>query len=256
MSTEREELVELLSAQRAELDSFVGRDYESGKWIRWLTHTRAMIRRFFGDGSDEFNEFNSTCDWWQGYYIGTETQIELKKEADFRAMVDRLKGWLEAQTSTIEQFGLPHRSSSAAVSTAPRIFIAHGPESSPLGLLVDFLSACGCDPIVVEKRPSQGRSVNENVEYYLDRSDCAVVLATGDELSGDRVLARPNVYIEIGRFQERFQDKVIYLVEENLSLPSNIAEKVYERFTQDNLTAAFIKVVNELRAFRLLSSQA
>ena len=255
MNMESSDVLEALKEQLAELDSLVGRDYSSGRWIKWLTKSRNLIRRLFGDASEELNDFLITCNWSRSY-SGTRTEIDLKKEGDFSRTVDQLKGWLEAHISTIEQFGLPHRPSSAAGSRAPRVFIAHGPESPALTLLVDFLSVSGCDPIVVEKRPSEDRSVNENVEHYLDLSDCAIVLATGDELTGDKILARPNVYIEIGRFQERFAGRVIYLLEDNLTLPSNVAEKVYERFTQDNLTAAFIKVANELRAFGYLIASA
>ena len=41
-------------------------------------------------------------------------------------------------------------------------------------------------------------------------------------------------------------------MEEGATFPSNIDEKVWEHFTQDNMEKAFIKVANELRASGLI----
>ena len=43
-----------------------------------------------------------------------------------------------------------------------------------------------------------------------------------------------------------------YLLEEGTEFPSNIAPKVYERFTKNNLSKAFIAIVRDLRAFGIL----
>jgi len=90
----------------------------------------------------------------------------------------------------------------------------------------------------------------------MGKSHCAVVLATGEELAGEQVVARPNVHIEIGRFQERFAGRIVDLLEEGATFPSNIAEKVREWFTQENMTKAFIKIANELQAFGLIRAGA
>jgi len=134
----------------------------------------------------------------------------------------------------------------------PKAFIAHGPLTEPLNKLCEFLEELGVKPLVVERLPSEGRSVNENVEHYLGQADCGIVLATADDLVDGRYQPRGNVNIEIGRFQERFGGKVVFLLEEDAAFPTNVEEKVWERFSQSSMDKAFLKLVRELRAFGLL----
>jgi len=139
----------------------------------------------------------------------------------------------------------------------PKAFIAHGGESEALRKLRELLSGLNITPLVAEDAASQGRSINEQVEWCLSNSACAIILGTADdrELKDGRLYPRRNVYIEIGRVQERFPDKTIYLLEEGASFPSNISGKVYERFTQKNMEKAFIKVAKELSAFGILKAE-
>jgi predicted nucleotide-binding protein len=154
----------------------------------------------------------------------------------------------------------PRLSKSIATGPAlapPKAFIAHGGKSPALTKLCELLSALNITPLVAEDAASQGRSVNEQVEWCLSNSDCAVILGTADdiELKDGKLYPKRNVYIEIGRVQERFPDKTIYLLEEGASFPSNISEKVYERFTQGNMEKAFIKAVKELSVFGILRAE-
>ena len=136
----------------------------------------------------------------------------------------------------------------------PKAFIAHGGESNALAKLEEFLDALGVESLIVEKKPSEGRSINQNVERYLEQADCAIVLATKGDIDGQtgEFLPRGSILIEIGRFQERFSEKTVYLLEEDTRFPSNVNEKIWERFTQDNMERAFLKIVKELRAFGII----
>jgi len=248
---EGQELTDLFRELRARMNAFRRGDYRSGKWTQWETEMRYLLRSLYGDDSQEVRDFEITAEWWLPQYVGTPTENQLRRESDFAHMLEQLGGWVDALILQIERFGIqaPARSTSRR---RPMVFVAHGRSSKALTRLCEFLTALGCEPVVVEKMPSEGRSVNENVEYYLAQSDCGIVLATGDDLIGGKLYARPNVHIEAGRFQERFQSRVVYLLEQRATLPSNIQEKVYERFTRRNMTDAFIKVSNELRAFGYL----
>ncbi len=57
---------------------------------------------------------------------------------------------------------------------------------------------------------------------------------------------------EIGLAQEKHPRRVVYLKEVGCDFPSNVAPKVWESFTQDNMERAVEKVSKELRAFGLL----
>jgi predicted nucleotide-binding protein len=146
---------------------------------------------------------------------------------------------------------------SAASSRAlPSAFVAQGGDSEALKKVTQFLRALGVDPLVVEDQASEDRSANENVEHYLSRADCAIVLATKGDIDGKTgsFLPRGNVLVEAGRFQERFAGRIVYLLEEGATLPSNIREKVWENFTQNSMERAFIKIAKELRAFGIIKT--
>lgn len=136
----------------------------------------------------------------------------------------------------------------------PKAFIAHGGELTARDKLQDFLMALGVIPIIVEEQPSEGRSKDKNVEYYLKRSDCAIILATKGDIDGrtGEFIPRGNILHEVGRCQEIFPNRMVYLLEEGAKFPTNIDEKVWERFTKESMDKAFIKITKELRAFGLI----
>lgn len=161
--------------------------------------------------------------------------------------VNRAIGALEAPEGTAVS-----TNGTAEKPERAKAFIAHGPPSAALNKLCEFLDELRIKPLVVERLPSEGRSVNENVEFYLSQGDCGIALATKDDLVDGSFQARGNVHIEIGRFQERYPERIIYLLEEGAAFPSNVSEKVWARFRQDSMDEAFLMIVRELKAFGLL----
>ena len=138
----------------------------------------------------------------------------------------------------------------------PKAFIAHGGDSPALAKLKSFLEALGVEPIVVEEQPSEGRSIAENVDHYARQSDCAIILATKGDVDSKTggFIPRGNVLIEIGKSQEIFKDRIIYLLQAGAHFPTNVSEKVWGRFTTQCMDDAFIKVAIELYKFGLLKS--
>jgi predicted nucleotide-binding protein len=114
--------------------------------------------------------------------------------------------------------------------------------------------ALGVTPIIVEEQPSEGRSKDKNVEYYLKQCNCAVILATKGDIDGQtgEFIPRGNILNEVGRCQEILPNRMVYLLEEGVKFPTNIDEKVWERFTKESMDKAFIKIAKELRAFGLI----
>ncbi len=145
---------------------------------------------------------------------------------------------------------------SKIIAEPAKAFIAHGGKSEARDKLYRFLTALGATPLIIEEEPKEGRSVNEQVEYYSEQADCAIILGTADdkELKDGKLYPKRNVYIEIGRFQEKFSNKIIYLLEEGASFPSDISEKLYTRFTQESMDEAFITIARELAKFGILKA--
>jgi len=138
----------------------------------------------------------------------------------------------------------------------PKAFIAHSGETPTLSKLKQFLNALGVIPTIAEEQPSEDRSIGEQVDWCLSQCDSAIILATQGDIDGltGEFLPRGNILIEVGKCQEKFPSRTIYLKEEGTKFPSNISEKVWESFTQSNMDKAFIKVANELRAVGLIKA--
>lgn len=137
---------------------------------------------------------------------------------------------------------------------SPKVFIAHGGQSPILDKLKNFLIALGIEPLVVEEQASENRSVGDNVDYYARQADFAIILATKGDIDGQTggFIPRGNVLIEIGKSQEIFKDRIIYLLQAGTKFPTNISEKVWGRFTTERMDDAFIKIARELTEMKIL----
>jgi hypothetical protein len=221
------------------------------KFLKLKKETEYVLSQNFSENSKElrdFEEVSNVSNWDR--VKGTPTQLSDRR----RKIMLRSAGAIGAIISRIEKFSLPEMKEALVL---PKVFIAHGGKTKALDKVQSFLDVLGIDPLIAEEEPSEDRSVNEQVEWCLNNSDCGIILGTADDkdLKDGKLYPRRNVHIEIGRVQERFPDKVIYLLEEGAAFPSNISEKVYERFTQENMEKAFLKIAKELRAFGIIRAE-
>ncbi len=254
---ETKDIVKLLQKSLEQLrnDSSVTQ-FEGGTFSAWRGNVRAILLNGLGNHAElllyQFDRATRALPMPESIILpgGLERG---RFEIRFEEELPNLRKTLENIIWQLETFGTPYLPSEGE-GNIPKAFIAHGPMSNSLEKLRKFLTSLGIQPLVIEEEPSEGRSIDEQVEFYLDEADCAIVFGTADdeELKEGKLYPRRNVCIEIGRFQERFPNQIIYLLEEGASLPSNISEKIYERFTQENMEKAFSKTALELRAFGLL----
>ncbi|MDO8616258.1 MAG: nucleotide-binding protein [Dehalococcoidia bacterium] len=250
-------VIQLLREKLKEFDENPDvKQFSGGTFRAFATSVDSILARGLGSGGMRLRtawHIAASNLPWPNTMITLGAQVTYL-EAMFEARLPEVRGTLEAIISELETFGAPdmHQETQPSPPIRPRVFIAHGGESEALNKLCNFLDELGLKSLVVERLPSEGRSVNGNVEHYLDMADCAVVLATGDDVVDGKLQPRANVHIEIGRFQERFPHRIIYLLEEGAAFPSNVSEKVWERFSDSNMEKAIVKVVREVRAFGLL----
>lgn len=133
------------------------------------------------------------------------------------------------------------------------IFISHGHHSEIREKIEDFIESLELNPIVVMDSASDGLSVDDKVDKYIKKCSASIILYTpDDELKDGTFLPRQNVIHETGILQREMFDKIIYLKEKSVKLPTNITPKVYVTFEKDNLTDSFIQIVKELKSFEIL----
>ena len=133
------------------------------------------------------------------------------------------------------------------------IFISHGHHPEVKEKIEEFIEVLGLNPIVVMASASDGLSVDAKIDKYIKNCSASIIIYTpDDELKTGAFLPRQNVIHETGILQRDMPDKIIYLKEKSVSLPTNITPKVYVSFEGDNLTEAFIQIVKELKSFDIL----
>ena len=252
------EIVNLLKECLEQLrgDAFVNK-FEGGTFRAWKENVRAILLNGLGDSARlllyQFDTATRGLPMPENIiFPGYDREIFKQR---FVKLLPNVERTLENIIWQLETFGTPYVLPKEG-EVNPKAFIAHGPKSKPLDKLCRFLITLGVQPIVIEEEPSEGRSPDQQVETYLEQADCAIVLGTADdkELKDGKLYPRRNVCIEIGRFQERFPSRIIYLLEEGASLPSNVSEKIHERFNQESMEEAFVKVSRELKAFGLITA--
>jgi predicted nucleotide-binding protein len=133
-------------------------------------------------------------------------------------------------------------------SPRPSVFISHSGEPPIFSRLARFLEDLGVEPVVAEWLPFKGQTVPVHVRSAMDGCQAAIVFATASDQVGDRSQPGRGVLTETGILQERFGDRVIYLVEEGADFGPMVGGFARESFTQDCLERAFHRIVIELKA--------
>lgn len=214
----------------------------------WVETVCNILELTFSKNSREYDNFARAVT--VNYIVHSDEEKRGKYNKELDAYETALRSALHKCKLLIEEAPSP------IAGISPKAFIAHGGKSESRDKLLRFLTALSVIPLIIEEEPKEGRSVNEQVEYYSEQADCAIILGTADdkELKDGKLYPRRNVYIEIGRFQEKFPKRIIYLLEEGASFPSDISEKLYTPFTKESMDEAFITVARELRVFNILKA--
>ena len=233
------------------------RDFDGGGFRAWAQGVEAILIRGIGDQSTRLlAQFRKAT---LGLPMPDSIIDPGAQKGMFKRHFENKLPEVEAVLGNViwelEMFGLPDSLLEAEIGKeAPKVFVAHGGESIARAKLCEFLDALEVVPVIADKEPSENRSVNEHIDWCLDQSDCVIVLATKGDIDGrtGNWIPRGNILIEIGKVQERFPRKAVYLLEEGATFPTNVSEKVWERFTHECTDRAFIKVAKELVAFGII----
>jgi hypothetical protein len=254
----KDEAIATLDLALSKIDKLRTGRVLSPEHVEFVQTTGLEIARIFGGESAIARNF-SKIDYQSvpsffGSPLNFDTEIARRRQEAYQRGLDFAEGVLTSARSQLESHGVDAILTASRIRTdGARIFVSHGKETIALGKVERFLRAVGAHPIIVVRGPSEGMSVDDLVETRLNEADCAIILATADDDISGKKQPRLNVIHEIGLAQEKLQNKVIYLIEEGCEFPSNVQPKVWENFTQQNMEAAFEKIMKEMRAFGLLA---
>jgi len=240
----RQEVIEKLQGFIDASEPLKTQHHTSLEWALWKDEVHMYLRRVLGQqaAADFHNKlivpFIGPVDL-QPYYVraldAAVTCLHIEK-----ARVER--GEYDGAPSD----DAPQR------SAPPSVFIAHSGEPNALHRLTRFLEALGVKPVIAEWLPFRGRQVPDHARSSMDGCDAAIVFATVSDAVGQRQQPGPGALIETGILQERFGDRVIYLVEKGAHFGPMADGFAHESFTRNCLEKAFHRIVVELRAHKVI----
>ena len=238
--------LELLNEYLGEVEHLRTLHYKNDERWLWKDKVNVVLEAAFGKDSDEYKKWN---------YI-FPVAVELSDEGEQRDYLEDLQHYERMIKEILQKYEILGIEEKPIAKKEPhtKAFIAHGGNSPALRKLKSFLEALGVQPLVVEEQASEDRSVGQNVDWYSKQADCAIILATkGDiDVKTGHFIPRGNVLMEVGKLQELFRGRIIYLLQSGTKFPTNVSEKVWAHFSPQSMDNAFVKVARELKAFGIL----
>ena len=137
-----------------------------------------------------------------------------------------------------------------------KVFITHGKNTKVLEQIKEIVAYGNYEPIVAQERESAAKPVPDKVMDDMRLCAAAVIHVSSegtynDSNGNEHPKINDNVLIEIGAAMALYRKNFILVVEEGLTLPSNL-QGLYEcRYKGDELnTTATIKLLKAFASFR------
>lgn len=148
-----------------------------------------------------------------------------------------------------------HKQVSEVSTTNNRVFITHGKNTKILQQVKQLLTYGKYEPVVAMEHESSAKPVPSKVMDEMRGCNAAVIHVSAerelqDELGNKVPQINENVLIEIGAAMALYRENFVLLVEEGITLPSNL-QGLYEcRYQGDELTmTAVMKLLNAFNDF-------
>lgn len=202
----------------------------------WTDFSEQCVIRAFGKNSDRHRSFRNAGPWG-GFAIGSYDEEPSSELVEYR---DRLKDKVANLESSIAvlklDLELAGESSTNATPTIPPpemhptdVFLVHGHDHKARSEVARFVEKLGVNVIILDEKPSRGRTIPEQLEAH-SNVGFAIVLLTPDDRGGSvsssveeyEPRARQNVLIELGYFWGLLgRDRVCALYVEGVDVPSD-----------------------------------
>lgn len=239
-----------------------------GNWTNWSDAAKLALGQMFQSDAEGFaaimsqhpkNEFDRMSPpIMQARILGVK-QLNGK---DIQVLTDELRDETRRRVrklatfrNTLEDYGSSSVSEKdGSDNDMKKIFIVHGRNESHKFEVSNFIrDATGSRPTILADVASKGDNLLDKLIYYVDNSNFAVVIMSGDDFgylaseSDDikKPRARQNVVFELGFCIAKLGKKnVAVLHEEGVDIPSDFSGVVYISLSQDWK----MELVRELKA--------
>ncbi|MFC1860211.1 TIR domain-containing protein [Chloroflexota bacterium] len=227
--------------------------HDNQNYPLWFSKVRVILEDTFVGNSREYKVFSSS---------GSRAHIKLDLIPDSFYQNDYLTNLTSHETalkSIIQKYeilGVEEKPVTMA-GLPPKAFIAHEGETKALDKLKAFLDALGVIYLIAEIEPSNGRLVEEQVDWSQGQADFAIILATKGKVVSKKT-GKPqigtNVADELGRARQVFKNRIILLRQTELEIHTNVSGIIREHFSPQSIDRAFIKIAKELRNWGFLTA--
>ena len=233
--------IERIQRRISEVEELEPHDLE--KWSPVVSALQASIdealSRAFGHGTIEYDRYRKTLNWAEDIPSIGETTLEqyrqdvVKGKQEVFVMLRRAVQTLTEELEELEPEMTWTRPSSNADNK--KIFVVHGHDDAVRESVARFLSAAGCDPIILNEQASRNRTVIEKIEANDDVRFAVVLLTPDDEGAkkgeAPQPRARQNVLLELGYFMAKLgRNNVCALRRGEVEIPSDFAGVVWTAY--------------------------
>ncbi len=213
----------------------------SQEFTKWHRNTRIAIAHTFGEDSQHIRTFDS-IEYRPGIVINGIPNQPFQEA--YLGGLGYANAILESMIEEIEEYCQddvqPQTVNGQASVDKPiasnGVFVVHGRDEAAKHTLARYLGDLGLEPVILQERPSQGRTIIEKFEEYAETVGFAVVLGTPDDLGGlaeepdnRQHRMRQNVVFELGYFTRALgRNKVCVLLKDvGIERPSDYDGVIY-----------------------------
>jgi predicted nucleotide-binding protein len=140
---------------------------------------------------------------------------------------------------------------------ANQIFIVHGKDHAPVEQLKNILLDFKVPFKIAVDEPNIGRPISQKVSELMKSCTSAIVIFTADEeytgADGKKIFKpSDNAVYELGAASILYEDRIVILKEESVTLSSDFSDLGHITFKKDELEAKSMQLIKELIGFGLL----
>ena len=204
------------------------------RYQQWHTLTEDCVVKAFGDSSTHHYTFLTSgpagrmvVDY--GDYNPDAPHEQRERRQNLQDKVETLETLIEILGINASVKSASGLSATQSLPQSKRIFLVHGHDHQARAEVARFVEKLGVEVVILDEKPSQGRTIAEQLEKHGDVG-FAIILLTRDDRGGSisrpveeyQPRTRQNVMLELGYFWGRLgRNRVCALYVSGVEIPSD-----------------------------------